>query len=472
MNHYFHPFILVLLMATTTFPAHGTELLWNTFMGGISADESISVTHDAAGNIFIVGWSYASWGTPIRAWSGNIDVFVAKLSPNGSLQWNTFLGSSNHDMATDIALDKDNNIYVSGYSNATWGTPINSHTADAPKSDGFVAKLNNSGVLQWNTFVGGADLDSAESLTIDQAGNVFAAGKSKNSWGTPIVAHGNTYWDGFVAKFNSSGLLIWNTFIGASTSSTCKAIASSASGNIYVAGETGATWGSPISPYSGGIDGFLAAYSSTGNSQWHTFFGSAEYDTVSDIAINDTNIYLSGDSEDTWGVPLVPHSGQYDTEAYAVQFDIHGNRVWNTFMGSGLDPDFGYSVALDSKTNVYITGKSGSPWGNSTTFHSGDYDTFICKLNSSGNRLTNIFLGSEESDSGRRITVDDKDKVIVVGSSHMSWGTPVQPHSGGAGHNDGFAAKLDITSPHPHLPSSCTFFVIPVTGGKSIAICL
>ena len=50
------------------------------------------------------------------------------------------------------------------------------------------------------------------------------------------------------------------------------------SGNIYVVGRTESTWGTPIEPYSGGQDAFLAKLNSSGVRQWHTFLGSSTFD--------------------------------------------------------------------------------------------------------------------------------------------------------------------------------------------------
>lgn len=45
--------------------------------------------------------------------------FVAKLDPSGSLLWNTFLGSAKSDGAQGIAVD-NNSIDLTGYSDLTW----------------------------------------------------------------------------------------------------------------------------------------------------------------------------------------------------------------------------------------------------------------------------------------------------------------------------------------------------------------
>ena len=67
--------------------------------------------------------SWATWGSPVRPYVGFQDAFAAKLNNSGALQWNTFLGGRNHDAGRGIAVDVSGNVDVMGYSQATWGSP-------------------------------------------------------------------------------------------------------------------------------------------------------------------------------------------------------------------------------------------------------------------------------------------------------------------------------------------------------------
>jgi len=71
------------------------------------------------------------------------DVFVAKLDASGALVWNTFLGGSGNDVGRGIALGPSGNAYVTGYSTANWGSPIRPFN-DYSASDAFVAKIDCS----------------------------------------------------------------------------------------------------------------------------------------------------------------------------------------------------------------------------------------------------------------------------------------------------------------------------------------
>jgi hypothetical protein len=97
---------------------------------------------DGNGNVYMAGHSTVTWGTPVQPFAGGTnDAFVAKLNSSGVLQWNTFLGGSGQDEGFGIAVDTSGNIYVVGMSNATWGTPINPLPGGW---DAFVAKLGIS----------------------------------------------------------------------------------------------------------------------------------------------------------------------------------------------------------------------------------------------------------------------------------------------------------------------------------------
>ena len=127
-------------------------------------DHGASMAVDPSGNMYLTGWSEATWGNPINPHSGGRDAFVAKLNSAAELQWNTFLGSSDTDEASAIAVDGSGNVYVAGWSNGTWGSPLNSH---AGMEDAFVARLNSDGVLLWNLFIGGVWTEYADDLAVD-----------------------------------------------------------------------------------------------------------------------------------------------------------------------------------------------------------------------------------------------------------------------------------------------------------------
>jgi len=77
---------------------------------------------------------------------------------------------------------------------------------------------------------------------------------------------------------------------------------------VYVTGQSYATWGSPLNPYSGGSDIVVLKLNSSGAYQWHTFYGSASIDSGNGIAVDTSgNVYVTGQSNATWGLPINHH---------------------------------------------------------------------------------------------------------------------------------------------------------------------
>jgi hypothetical protein len=431
-------------------------LSWNTFLGGSSWDDAAGIAVDKSGNIYVVGMSGGTWGSPVRPYSDWDDAYVAKLNGSGALQWNTFLGGSESgESGTSIALDTSGNIYVAGTGYGTWGSPIRPFLGGY--SDIFVAKLNGNGALQWNTFLGapgdnsgqeeGIGDDFGNAIAVDTSGNVYVAGGSDATWGSPIRPYTGNQGDAVVAKLNNSGALQWNTFLGSSYSDYAYAIATDTSGNVYVAGDSEATWGSPVRPFNGTPgyeDAFVAKLNGSGTLLWNTFLGGANFDYGHGLAIDTSaNLCVTGTSYTTWGSPVRPFAGWCD--AFVAKLNGSGALQWHTFLGSSSasSGDGGYGIAVDKSGNVCVVGKSNATWGSPIRPYAGGVsDAFVARLNASGGLQWNAFLGGSGQDEGCAIAVNTSGNVYVTGWSYATWGSPIRPFGGTI---DGFVAMISAS---------------------------
>jgi len=421
-------------------------LEWNTFLGGPygtvgGKDEGLAIAVDGSGNTYVTGYSKSAWSCStdctVNNFVGPIDPFVAKLDPNGNLIWNTF--GYGRD---DIVVDGSGNIYVTGGAS--------------------VAKMDPNGNLIWNyTSLGDG---ASYGIAVDGSGNVYVTGYSGTTWGSPVNPHsGGDYQDAFVAELDSSGTLLWNTFLGGSGGGGYsggwdegRGIAVDASGNVYVTGYSGYTWGSPRRAFTKYNDAFAAKLNPSGTLIWNTFLGGSGtsetgfLETGQGIAVDGGgNVYVTGTSPAAWSCSptctVRPYTAGCD--AFAAKLDSSsGDLTWNTFLG-GSGEDNGFSIAMDGGGNVYMTGFSNADWGSPLRAYSSGYDGFAAKIDSSGALIWNSFLGGNGAlDKGYGIAVGGTSgmNVYVAGYSDATWGAPVRPHNND-GCGDAFAAKIPFT---------------------------
>ncbi len=242
--------------------ASGTALTYSTYIGGDgSADLGYSIAVDSNGDIYVTGTTQsAAFPTTSGAFDtsyngGYTDSFILKLSPDGlesaDLIYSTFLGGDASDDAVDLAINPDNQVFVSGHTEST-NFPATvgalSETLNGV-GDAFVAKLNATGsALVYATYLGGESYsESANSIAIDASGAAYVAGYTMSrqfpvtpgAFDTSLGPNQK----GFVTKLNPAGSgLVYSTFVGGNTEwSHVSTISVDASGAAYIAGATTST---------------------------------------------------------------------------------------------------------------------------------------------------------------------------------------------------------------------------------------
>jgi hypothetical protein len=410
--------------------------IWNTALGGAGKDCGTGLALTGGGHIVLTGFSGAEWGMPVRPFSGSQDALVCQLDDNGEVVWNTFLGGANNRgacSAEKIVASQSNDLYVVGSSACSWGAPLREYKGG---DDAFVAKLDADGELLWNTFLGLQDSDSGEDLAVDGNGNVIVVGASNILSGNPFVKIYNQ--QAFAAKLNGEGALQWITYLGSGEWDWGRGVAVDGNGEIVVTGTSYHGWGSPMRPYSGWSDAFVAKLSNSGGIIWNTFLGSSDFDDGCAIAVDaNGSCYVTGSSEATWGDPVDDYSSMSDV--FVAKLNGNGVLVWNTFLG-GDSSDDGARIAVDGSGGLYLVGDSGSSWGMPVRPFSGDVDAFVAKMSNSGTLVWNTFLGAAAEDRGCDIKVDETGCSYLAGTSATSWETPLRAYSGNF---DAFSAKLD-----------------------------
>lgn len=190
--------------------------IWSTYFGGGGHDMCQAISCDTEGNLAVVGHTYSTSGIstsnayqPVFAGGGpGPDMFIARFSSAGTLQWGTYYGGTGSDWGQGIACGPTGNIYVTGFTDsytaiATPGAFKDTLSA-LDNGDAVIAKFDASGNRVWGSYFGGEGLDRGFGVWSDAYSRVFLAGRTSsiNGVSTPGAfqefSNGGSY-DGFVA---------------------------------------------------------------------------------------------------------------------------------------------------------------------------------------------------------------------------------------------------------------------------------
>ena len=427
-------FFSVLLYSDTT------ELSWNTFLGNSVVDYGKNIAIHNDNNIIVSGDSLSNWGTPINANKGAYDGCVVKLDRDGNIIWNTFFGSNQPDIVDDMHIDADGNIYITGNSRKSFGTPVNPFAGSGGPSNILVVKLDPSGNRLWHTFLGAAgSSDIGYGIVTDSSGNVYVTGKSWGTWGSPLNPYTASS-DIVTAKLNSSGVLQWHTFYGGSSYDDSYGITIDNNSNyIYTMSQSAATWGTPVQAYNDSYDYCIIKMDTNGAKQWHAFYGSRFSDYGADIEMFGDNIVFTGASYWPFGTPIRSYTSSSDTVVFMI--DDTGTKLWHTFLG-GSDRDFSSKLKRGADGNIYVAMYSDADWGSPLNGYSGNRDSCYVALSGNGDLLWNTFYGASSDDQGGDIVQGNGSEIYICGTSTNTWGNPVRAYSG---QEDMFVADLTET---------------------------
>jgi len=422
---------------------------YGTYLGGTGTDQGHAIAVNDAGNVFVSGLTgSANFPTTTGALdeiqNGGNDVFISKLSPNGSsLVFSTFIGGTGNDEAYDIHVDSTGAVYLTGNTaSGDFPTTIGAFDTSLDGSqDAFALKLNAAGnSLVYSTLLGGDGTDSVSGIAVDGTGNAYVTGVTDSANQFPVTGGAvqtslNGTSDAFVVKLNSAGKnVIYGTYFGGSGAETAGDIAVDSGGRAYVVGSTDSSdlstsAGAYDRTANGSDDVFLMKLNASGTGLlYSSYLGGASADVGTAIALDGTdNVYItgytnSGDFSTTKDAYDRSHNG--GTDAFIVRLDTGRwgtpSLVFSTFLG-GSGNDRGHGVVVDSGGGATIVGQARSN-DLPTTADAHDstlgglVDAFAATVNSSGATLLyGTYLGGSALDYGEAVAIDGYDHLYITG---------------------------------------------------------
>lgn len=202
---------------------------WAKSIGGIYSDKVLNLKVGNSGNLYTTGFFSDTVDfnpNPLDSQyvyaQGGFDLFIQKLDPNGDGIWVKTMGGNGLSLANSIALDAQENIYITGEFTDTvdFDPGLNTHNLTSNGSyDMYVAKLDSAGNYIWANGMGGNEWDKGYSLTLDSLNNVYIAGSFQDTidlsqTSQNIVLESQGSYDYFIQKIDSNGIYGWTYNFG------------------------------------------------------------------------------------------------------------------------------------------------------------------------------------------------------------------------------------------------------------------
>lgn len=289
----------------------GGELLWFTYLGGDSLDNASDLAVDNNGFIYVVGSTLSDSLNFITENSfqptkrGDVESYLVKFTPDGTLQWGTFFGGELADSLLTVCTT-DTSVFIGGFTRSLDSivSPLAFQDSLRGLKDGFIAKFNHDGTFAWSTYFGGFEDDEISSMIAFNE-HVYFAGNTKSTEGIAIgvtilqqAKHDET--DGFLGRISHTGAVLWATYFGGEGTDIVTDLAVELDSNVFLSGYTNSdslytTNFSYQQFLAGGTDGYVAKFKPNGVLAWSTFYGGSENDTLKGIDVyGNTAIYAVG----------------------------------------------------------------------------------------------------------------------------------------------------------------------------------
>ena len=363
-------------------------------IGSFANDQAGGIAIDEYDDIYITGYTEGNLNNLKN--SGDEDLFLMKYSKNGEALWSQLLGTSSTDIGNALSIDYKNNIYIVGSTDGgVDGRPQPGNT------DIFLVKYKSNGKWEWTQQLWKPSTDYGYDIDVDFRGDIYVVGTTK----TPSRAKRLKEKNILIAKYNQKGRKIWTKQLRAKA--VGNSIESDQRGNFYILG-------TELDKFNKEKNILFYKLESNGKVKWRQRFLNSNRTIGKSMAIdNEGNIYLLGLTK------ILSSKGSSSALLPSLKSNIlimkltpSGKKIWTKTIGT-LEEDFGTSISLDSKNNIYVTGHTHGSFPQLQ--NKGEKDVFLVKLDSFGKKVWVRQFGTPFDDYGNGLAIDSSDNISVTG---------------------------------------------------------
>ena len=322
------------------------------------------------------------------------ELLLIRLDKDGNILWRKEYGGDGHDEGTCIKRSLDGGYFIGGESTTT-----GSHGG----WDAWITKIDNSGNLLWQKFVGGSRWDFVRGLVVTPGNGVVFCGSAESSDGD--FPGGVLKRDAYVAELDNSGSLLWTKKYGGLDDDYFHCIMRNSDGTYSLAGESFSheLFGQSYPSQGGTSNSWLYKVSSTGNLIWWKGYTHSQSSTINTIVSFGSSYILLGS-----GLGI---RGGFDV--FMLQCDANGNlqssQVWGGNCSDGIR-----DAKIMGNGNIFATGYTCSEDGD-VVGKDGDYDALLLRID-----RENKIGGSVYIDNNKNDFKDPDEQLLYYGEVQLS----------------------------------------------------
>jgi hypothetical protein len=421
------------------FDADG-QRLWSTYFGGSQSEFGNGIAIDENGSLAIIGTTssqsnIATNGANTIYGGGTYDAFIAKFTSTGQLEWSSYVGGNNEDEGISVTFGADGSIsaLLNTKSANISNTSEFQGSFGGGVSDMFMASFETGGEATWSTYIGNSGEEIAGNISYSNEGLLMISGSTSSTTGIALtgdqIIYGGGEHDGILMLFDTSGMLMWSTYIGGPGDDLAHSSSFNNFNKIYVSGSTASVSGIASASADqntnggGAFDGFLAQFDMFGNKIWATYIGGEGQDKGYGIAVDElSNVYIGGitSSENNIYENGFQESNAGGIDLFFALYDSLGVKKWASYLGGDGDDQM-RSMSADENSKVLfagITASSGVAFNGWQTDYAGSVDGFFGKVQDCYNPYVTVdLLGPVDFCEGESVGMS------VGGADSFLWST-------------------------------------------------
>lgn len=458
--------IYTLIILCTPVFVFSQSIQWQNTIGGDQSDELNSAQMTTDGGYIMAGTSTSSMsGDKSEASLGSQDYWVVKTDNSGTIEWENTIGGADQDILSKVIQTSDGGYLLGGRSESDISGDKTENSNGG--FDYWIVKLNSSGTIVWQNTIGGSDIDRFNDLIETSDGGYLVAGHSTSGIsGDKTQANNGTY-NFWIVKLNGAGVIQWDQTIGGDQIDVIGSVHESSTGDFLIGGysNSGAA-GDKSEASQGDFDYWLVKLNSNGSLLWEKTIGGDDVDEVHALRETNTgNFIVAGTSISGVSGDKTQASVGYDF--WILEIDPSGTIQWQkTIGGAGSDELY----QLDTISNGYlISGASDSNTGGDKSDDSyGGKDYWMVKTDLNGNVVKDYTFGGTDEDELIAAFELSSSSHVLVGFSQSNSNAIKDENS--LGGSDYWIFKADCIAPDAPVASANQNFLCSENAGDAITL--